>query len=196
VSPDALPGGWGAILSSFALVAAAEMGDKTQLLAFSLASRFRRPWAVMAGILVATIANHGLASSLGVWISAHVPARAMAIVLAVSFVGFGIWTLRPDALEGAERPTRFGPVLTTALLFFLAEMGDKTQLATVALAARFGNVVLVTLGTTLGMMAADGLAVFLGDRLSSRVQGRWLRIVAASLFFLFGAASLWAALKK
>jgi putative Ca2+/H+ antiporter (TMEM165/GDT1 family) len=196
VSPDALPGGWGAILSSFALVAAAEMGDKTQLLAFSLASRFRRPWAVMAGILVATIANHGLASSLGVWISAHVPARAMAIVLAVSFVGFGIWTLRPDALEGAERPTRFGPFLTTALLFFLAEMGDKTQLATVALAARFGNVVLVTLGTTLGMMAADGLAVFLGDRLSSRVQGRWLRIVAASLFFLFGAASLWAALKK
>lgn len=196
MSPDALPGGWGAILSSFALVAAAEMGDKTQLLAFSLASRFRRPWAVMAGILVATIANHGLASSLGVWISAHVPARAMAIVLAVSFVGFGIWTLRPDALEGAERPTRFGPFLTTALLFFLAEMGDKTQLATVALAARFGNVVLVTLGTTLGMMAADGLAVFLGDRLSSRVQGRWLRIVAASLFFLFGAASLWAALKK
>jgi putative Ca2+/H+ antiporter (TMEM165/GDT1 family) len=183
-------------VSSFALVAAAEMGDKTQLLAFSLASRFRRPWAVMAGILVATIANHGLASSLGVWISAHVPARAMAIVLAVSFVGFGIWTLRPDALEGAERPTRFGPFLTTALLFFLAEMGDKTQLATVALAARFGNVVLVTLGTTLGMMAADGLAVFLGDRLSSRVQGRWLRIVAASLFFLFGAASLWAALKK
>jgi putative Ca2+/H+ antiporter (TMEM165/GDT1 family) len=172
------------------------MGDKTQLLAFSLASRFRRPWAVMAGILVATIANHGLASSLGVWISGHVPARVMAIVLAVSFVGFGIWTLRPDALEGAERPTRFGPFLTTALLFFLAEMGDKTQLATVALAARFGNVVLVTMGTTLGMMAADGLAVFLGDRLSSRVQGRWLRIVAASLFFVFGAASLWAATTK
>jgi putative Ca2+/H+ antiporter (TMEM165/GDT1 family) len=196
VSPDALPAGWGAILSSFALVAAAEMGDKTQLLAFSLASRFRRPWAVMAGILVATIANHGLASSLGVWISGHVPARVMAIVLAVSFVGFGIWTLRPDALEGAERPTRFGPFLTTALLFFLAEMGDKTQLATVALAARFGNVVLVTMGTTLGMMAADGLAVFLGDRLSSRVQGRWLRIVAASLFFVFGAASLWAATTK
>jgi putative Ca2+/H+ antiporter (TMEM165/GDT1 family) len=120
----------------------------------------------------------------------------MAIVLAVSFVGFGIWTLRPDALEGAERPTRFGPFLTTALLFFLAEMGDKTQLATVALAARFGNVVLVTMGTTLGMMAADGLAVFLGDRLSSRVQGRWLRIVAASLFFVFGAASLWAATTK
>jgi putative Ca2+/H+ antiporter (TMEM165/GDT1 family) len=183
-------------VSSFALVAAAEMGDKTQLLAFSLASRFRRPWAVMAGILVATIANHGLASTLGVWIAGHVPARVMAIVLAVSFIGFGVWTLRPDALEGAERPTRYGPFLTTALLFFLAEMGDKTQLATVALAARFGSVVRVTIGTTLGMMAADGLAVFLGDRLSSRVQGRWLRIVAASLFFLFGAASLWAALKR
>jgi putative Ca2+/H+ antiporter (TMEM165/GDT1 family) len=187
--------GWGVVASSFALVVAAEMGDKTQLLAFSLASRYRRPWAVMAGILVATVANHGLASSVGVWIAAHVPARVMALVLAASFIVFGIWTLRPDTLEGSERPSRFGPFLTTALLFFLAEMGDKTQLATVALAARFGSVVLVTIGTTLGMLVADGLAVLLGDRLASRVQGRWLRIAAALLFFAFGAASLWAALK-
>jgi putative Ca2+/H+ antiporter (TMEM165/GDT1 family) len=196
MSPDSLGRGWEAILSSFALVAAAEMGDKTQLLAFSLASRYRRPWTVMAGILVATIANHGLASTLGVWISTHVPARAMAMVLAASFIGFGIWTLRPDTLDGAEKPSRYGPFLTTALLFFLAEMGDKTQLATVALAARFRSAVLVTIGTTLGMMAADGLAVFLGDRLSARVQGRWVRIVAASLFFVFGAASLWTAWRR
>ena len=125
-----------AIVSSFALVAASEMGDKTQLLAFSLASRFRRPWMVMGGILVATLANHALASSAGVWISAHVPQRVMAGVLAATFVAFGLWTLRPDTLEQSDKPSRFGPFLTTAFLFFLAEMGDKTQLATVALAAR------------------------------------------------------------
>ena len=196
MSPEVIPHGWSAVLSSFALVVAAEMGDKTQLLAFSLASRVRRPWTVMAGILVATVANHGLASTVGVWISGHVPARVMALVLAASFIVFGIWTLRPDTLDGAERKSRFGPFLTTAVLFFLAEMGDKTQLATVALAARFGNVVLVTLGTTMGMLVADGLAVWLGDRLSARVQGRWVRILAACLFFAFGVASLWAALRK
>jgi len=195
MSPEVIPHGWGAILSSFALVVAAEMGDKTQLLAFSLASRFRRPWVVMAGILVATVANHGLASTVGVWISTHVPARVMALVLAASFIVFGIWTLRPDTLDGAVRPSRFGPFLTTAVLFFVAEMGDKTQLATVALAARFGSVVLVTIGTTMGMLVADGLAVWLGDRLSARVQGRWVRILSAILFFVFGAASLWAALR-
>jgi putative Ca2+/H+ antiporter (TMEM165/GDT1 family) len=185
-----------AIVSSFALVAASEMGDKTQLLAFSLASRFRRPWVVMGGILVATLANHGLASSVGVWISAHVPQRVMAGILAATFFAFGLWTLRPDTLEESDEPSRFGPFLTTAFLFFLAEMGDKTQLATVALAARFRSAVMVTIGTTLGMLAADGLAVFLGDRLAGRVQGRWLRIAAATLFFAFGAVSAWTALRK
>ena len=185
-----------AIVSSFALVAVSEMGDKTQLLAFSLASRFRRPWVVMGGILVATLANHLLASSVGVWISAHVPERIMAGVLAATFVAFGLWTLRPDTLEQSDKPSRFGPFLTTAFLFFLAEMGDKTQLATVALAARFHSAVTVTIGTTLGMLAADGLAVFLGDRLAGRVQGRWLRLAAASLFFVFGAVSAWRAIGK
>jgi putative Ca2+/H+ antiporter (TMEM165/GDT1 family) len=182
-----------AIASSFALVAASEMGDKTQLLAFSLASRFRKPWTVMAGILVATIANHALASTAGAWIAAHVSVRLMAGVLAAGFFAFGLWTLRPDSLEGADKPSRFGPFLTTTLLFFLAEMGDKTQLATVALAARYQAAVSVTIGTTLGMLAADGLAVFLGDRLAGKVQGRWVRIVAASLFFVFGALSAWRA---
>ena len=195
MSPEVIPHGWGAILSSFALVVAAEMGDKTQLLAFSLASRFRRPWVVMAGILVATVANHGLASTVGVWISTHVPARVMALVLAASFIVFGIWTLRPDTLDGAVRPSRFGPFLTTAVLFFVAEMGDKTQLATVALAARYQSVVLVTVGTTLGMLASDGLAVFLGERFARRVPMHWLRRAAATLFFVFGAASLWAAFR-
>jgi len=186
---------WEAVFSSFTLVAASEMGDKTQLLAFSLASRFRRPWTVMVGILLATLANHALASSVGVWISAHVPARVMAGILAATFIGFGLWTLRPDTLDEDEKPSRFGPLLTTVVLFFLAEMGDKTQFATIALGARFHSALTVTLGTTLGMMATDGLAVFLGDTLAAKVQGRWLRVVAACLFFLFGLASAWSALR-
>jgi putative Ca2+/H+ antiporter (TMEM165/GDT1 family) len=184
-----------AILASFLLVALSEMGDKTQLLAFSLATRFRRPWPVMGGILVATLANHALASSLGAWISDHVPARVMAGVLAATFIAFGLWTLRPDELEESESEPRAGAFATTAFLFFLAEMGDKTQLATVALAARYGSVVRVTIGTTLGMLVSDGLAVFLGQRLAARVSSARIRWAAASLFFVFGALSLWAALR-
>ncbi|WP_242333839.1 MULTISPECIES: TMEM165/GDT1 family protein [unclassified Anaeromyxobacter] len=182
-----------AIVSSFFLVAISEMGDKTQLLAFSLATKYRRPWVVMGGILAATLLNHALASTVGTWASAHVPPRVMAGILAATFIAFGLWTLKPDTLEENARPDRFGPFLTTTFLFFLAEMGDKTQLATVALAARFGSVLLVTTGTTLGMLASDGLAVFLGERLAERAPMRWIRIGAAGLFFAFGAASAWTA---
>lgn len=185
---------WESVLGSFVLVAASEMGDKTQLLAFSLASRFRKPWVVLAGILVATIANHALASSVGTWVSTHVPARVMALILAVMFLGFGLWTLKPDTLDDdGGKPPRFGAFLTTVVLFFLAEMGDKTQLATMALAARYQAPVMVTLGSTAGMLVSDGLAVFLGDRLAGRVQMKWVRWVTAGLFFLFGAVSLWTA---
>lgn len=183
------------IFSSFLLVAVSEMGDKTQLLAFSLATRYRRPWVVMGGILAATILNHALASAVGSWISAQVPARVMAAILAATFIGFGLWTLKPDTLEEDRRPPRFGPFLTTLVLFFLAEMGDKTQLATVALAARYRSVVLVTTGTTLGMLASDGLAVFLGEKLATRLPMKWIRIAAAALFFAFGAAMAWSALQ-
>jgi len=183
-----------AIVSSFFLVAASEMGDKTQLLAFSLATRFRKPWAIMAGIFVATILNHALASSLGSWISSNVPQHVLAYILAATFIGFGLWTLKPDTLDEANGPERFGAFATTVVLFFLAEMGDKTQLATVALAAQFNSVVMVTIGTTLGMLAADGLAVFLGERLAAKVQMKWIRWFAASLFFIFGAVALWSAL--
>ncbi len=169
------------------------MGDKTQLLAFSLATRYRRPWPIMGGILAATVLNHALAATAGSWISAHVPPQVMAGVLGATFVGFGLWTLKPDTLDADARTDRFGPFLTTAVLFFLAEMGDKTQLATVALAAEFRAVVPVTVGTTLGMLASDGLAVFLGDRFARRVPMQWLRRAAAALFFAFGAVSLWAA---
>lgn len=178
------------ILSSFVLVAMGEMGDKTQLLAFSLATRFRKPWSIMAGILAATLLNHGLASSLGWWISDHLPANLLAGVVGVSFILFGFWTLKPDRLDAEERPARFGAFLTSAFLFFLAEMGDKTQLATVALAAKYQSVLFVTIGTTLGMMASDGLAVFLGEKLSERIEEKWIRRVAAGFFFLFGLLSL------
>jgi putative Ca2+/H+ antiporter (TMEM165/GDT1 family) len=183
------------IVTSFLLVAVSEMGDKTQLLAFSLASRYRRPWVVMAGILVATILNHALAASVGTWVSEHVPARVMAGILAATFIGFGVWTLKPDTLEESKGPSGLGPFLTTTILFFLAEMADKTQLATVALAARYQSVVLVTIGTTLGMLASDGLAVFLGEKLAERVSMKGIRIAAAGLFFLFGVLSAWAALR-
>jgi Ca2+/H+ antiporter, TMEM165/GDT1 family len=181
------------IVSSFLLVAAAEMGDKTQLLAFTLASRFRRPWTVMAGILVATLLNHAGAAAVGSWASAQISPHVLEWILAALFLAFAIWMLIPDQAEAKQEP-RYGPFLTTAVLFFLAEMGDKTQLATVALGARYQATVLVTLGTTLGMLVADGLAVFLGDRLATRVQARWVRWVGAALFLAFAAASAWKAL--
>jgi Ca2+/H+ antiporter, TMEM165/GDT1 family len=183
-----------AILSSFLLVAASEMGDKTQLLALSLAAQFRRPWVVLAGVLTATMANHTLAALLGSWVAEHVPPRALAAVLAALFVAFAIWTLRPDSLVESGAPSRLGPYVTTTVLFFLAEMGDKTQLATVALAAEFHSVVLVTIGTTVGMLASDGLAVLLGDRLADRLPMTWIRRAAAALFLAFGVAAGWRAL--
>jgi putative Ca2+/H+ antiporter (TMEM165/GDT1 family) len=177
-------------VSSFALVAVSEMGDKTQLLAFSLAARFKRPWPIMAGIFVATLLNHALAASVGAWISAAISPKTMSFVLAALFVAFGIWTLKPDTLDEEEKEPKFGAFLTTAVLFFLAEMGDKTQMATVALGARFQSAFAVTLGTTLGMMVTDGLAVLLGDRLAHRVQMKSIRVFAAALFFAFGIYSL------
>ena len=178
------------ILNSFALVALSEMGDKTQLLAFSLATRFKKPLPILAGIFTATILNHALASSLGSWISANVPEFWMALVLGVTFIAFGLWTLKPDSFEETESSDARGSFLTTTVLFFLAEMGDKTQLATVALAARFHDAVSVTVGTTLGMMLSDGIAVFTGEKLTQWISMQKIRWVAASLFFLFGVLTL------
>jgi Ca2+/H+ antiporter, TMEM165/GDT1 family len=180
-----------ALGASFVVVALAEMGDKTQLVAFSLASRYRRPWVVMLGILLATLANHALASSVGAGLAAAVSERTLAVLLGVSFLAFGVWTLVPDRADGLGEERRgWGPLASTTVVFFLAEMGDKTQLATVALAARFGAPVAVTVGTTAGMLAADGLAVFVGTRLGRVVPMRLVRAVAAALFFLFGGAAL------
>ncbi|MBI3804357.1 MAG: TMEM165/GDT1 family protein [Nitrospirae bacterium] len=181
------------IFISFLLVALGEMGDKTQLLAFSLAARFRDRWSIMAGILVATVLNHALASSLGAWMAERISPSFLSGAVGVSFLLFGVWALKPDRFEETERPTRFGTFVTTASLFFLAEIGDKTQLATAALAAKYQSVLFVTVGTTLGMLASDGLAVFFGEKFSERVQTQWIRRTAAGLFFLFGIFSLFAA---
>jgi len=179
-----------ALLTSTLLVALAEIGDKTQLLSFVLAARLRRPWAILAGILVATLANHALAGAFGNWIATVVPRPALIIGVGVLFIGFGLWTLRPDRLEDDPQIHRAGAFVTALVAFFLAEMGDKTQIATVALAARFDALVQVVLGTTLGMMIANAPAVWLGDQLADRIPMRAVRITAAVLFIAFGILTL------
>lgn len=173
-------------LQSFFLVAVTEMGDKTQLLAFVLATRFKSTFAILAGIFVATIANHSLAALVGQWVASSMPANFLKWILGALFIGFGAWVLIPDSETSSDKPPRFGAFLTTAVTFFIAEMGDKTQLSTVALAARFNDVGLVTLGTTAGMMLSDGLAVFMGRRLTDKIPLKAVRIFAALVFFAFG----------
>ncbi len=177
-----------AILNSFFLVFFSEMGDKTQLLALILAARFRRPLPIMMGILVATVLNHALASYVGYFVMGLVSPEFLKWILAATFVGFGLWILIPDKEEELKESSRWGPFLTTVVAFFFAEMGDKTQLATVALGAKFAAPFAVTFGTTLGMLGADGLAVFFGHRFTQRIPMVWVHRVASGLFILFGVA--------
>lgn len=179
-----------ATIQSFLLVAVSEMGDKTQLLALVLTTRFRKPWAIMAGILCATLLNHGLASWAGVFLAGWLPDYVRKWGLALVFFAFAAWILIPDKDEGLDETPRFGAFLTTLITFFLAEMGDKTQLATVALGAEFHAPVAVTIGTTAGMLVADGLAVFFGDKLTKRISMKWIHAGAAALFALFGVMIL------
>ena len=176
-----------ALITSAAIVALAEIGDKTQLLAIVLATRFKRPWPIIFGILAATLANHFLAALVGAQAASWLDGKWFRYLVAASFVAMGLWTLIPDKYdEEAEARPRFGPFLTTLVSFFLVEMGDKTQLATVALGARFHDVVAVAAGTTLGMMAANVPAVFLGNALITRVPLRLVHLVAALLFIGIG----------
>ena len=177
-----------AILDSFLLVFASEMGDKTQLLALLLVARFSRPWIIMAGIFFATILNHALAASVGLWVTQFFSPNTLQWILAVVFWIFGIWILIPDKEEELKERMGFGVFTTTLVSFFLAEMGDKTQIATVALGARYTSPFYVTLGTTMGMMGADGLAVFFGKSLLSKIPMKWIRFAACILFLLFGLA--------
>ena len=177
---------------STGVVALAEMGDKTQLLAFLLAARFKRPVPIIAGIFLATIVNHGLAGALGAWITTTLSPQTMRWVLGVSFLAMAAWTLIPDKIEGEETAmaTRFGVFGATLVTFFMAEMGDKTQVATVAMAAHYQDAWKVVAGTTLGMMIADVPAVFLGDKLSAKLSLKWVHAAAALIFAAMGVATL------
>jgi putative Ca2+/H+ antiporter (TMEM165/GDT1 family) len=179
------------ILSSTLLVALAEIGDKTMLLAIVLAARFRAPLPIIAGIFAATIVNHALAAWAGAGIAGLLDGRVFRLGVALSFLAMAAWTLIPDKLdeEQAGKGSRFGPFLTTTVSFFMAEMGDKTQIATVALGARYHAIALVAVGTTLGMMIANVPAVYLGERITRLVPMRAVRIGAA---LIFAAIGLWA----
>ncbi len=170
------------------------MGDKTQLLAFLLAGRLGKPWPIIAGILVATLLNHSLAGGLGYVLGGWLSHTAMLWITGLSFIAFGLWTLHPDSLDDRLKLRGRGAFAITAFAFFLAEMGDKTQLATVALAARFPAPLLVILGTTAGMLIADAPAVWLGGKLAQRVPIQALRIAAALLFLALGVVTLFSLL--
>lgn len=179
-------------LVSTGVVALAEIGDKTQLLAFLLAARFRKPLPIVAGILVATLVNHGIAGAMGAWIMQEVGPSIMRWVLGVSFLAMAIWTLIPDEIEEDELriANRLGVFGATLVSFFLAEMGDKTQIATVAMAARFDQAWVVVLGTTLGMLIANVPAVYLGEKLAGRIPMVWVHRAAAAIFALLGVMTL------
>jgi len=182
-----------ALFTSTAIVTLAEIGDKTQLLAILLATRFRAPLPIILGIFVATLANHFLAALLGASVADLLDGVWFRYLIAASFVAMAAWTLVPDKVDDLDdKPARFGAFLTTLVAFFLVEMGDKTQVATIALGARFDNLIMVTMGTTLGMMLANVPAVFLGHELIERVPLNIVRIIAALLFLVIG---VWLALQ-
>ncbi len=177
-----------AFTTSTAIVALAEIGDKTQLLAIVLAARFKRPLPIVLGILGATLANHFLAALLGATAAAFLDGQWFRFAIAVGFVAMGLWTLVPDKLDDSEtpKPARFGAFLTTLVAFFIVEMGDKTQIATIALGARFNDALAVTAGTTLGMMIANVPAVVFGHELIKRVPLDMVRMIAAALLVATG----------
>lgn len=177
---------------STGVVALAEIGDKTQLLAFILAARFKKPLPIIAGIFLATIVNHGLAGALGAWITATITPEVLRWILGASFLAMAVWTLIPDKIEEEETQVaqRFGVFGATLVTFFLAEMGDKTQIATVAMAAHYPDPLLVVAGTTLGMLIADVPAVFAGDKLANKIPMKLVHSIAAGIFALLGVATL------
>lgn len=181
-----------ALLISTGVVALAEIGDKTQLLAFILAARFKKPVPIIAGILVATIFNHGIAGALGAWVTSVLTPEVLRWVLGASFIAMAVWTLIPDKIEEEETQVaqKLGVFGATLLTFFLAEMGDKTQIATVAMAAQFANPLTVVAGTTLGMLIADVPAVFVGDKFAARIPMKLVHGIAAAIFAVLGIATL------
>jgi putative Ca2+/H+ antiporter (TMEM165/GDT1 family) len=182
-----------AFLISTGLVALAEMGDKTQLLSLLLAARFRKPWPIVAGIFVATLANHALAGALGTLVTDWLGPDTLRWILAASFIGMAVWMLIPDKLDADDAPrenSHMGVFATTVIAFFLAEMGDKTQVATVMLAARFNAWAAVVAGTTLGMLLANAPVVWFGDRITRLVPIRVVHVISALVFLALGVAAI------
>ena len=181
-----------AFLVSTGLVAIGEIGDKTQLLSLVLAARFRRPWPIVAGIFAATLANHSVAGGIGAWITDTVGIETMTKVVGASFLAMALWALVPDRIDEGEvmKDVRGGVFWTTVALFFMAEMGDKTQLATMALAARYPSLVAVVAGTTLGMLIADVPVVFFGDAIAKKIPLAIVRRIAAAFFAVLGVLAL------
>jgi len=190
--PPVLENSLEAFLISTGVVALGEMGDKTQLLAMLLAVKFRKPVPIVLGIFVATLLNHATAGLVGGWIAQALGANVLRWVIGVSFIAMAGWMLIPDKIDGDEAagPLRFGVFGTTLIAFFLAEMGDKTQIATVALAARFQDLWSVVAGTTLGMLIADVPAVFIGDRLAKKIPMKLVHGIAAAIFAVLGVLTL------
>jgi putative Ca2+/H+ antiporter (TMEM165/GDT1 family) len=180
------------LVTSTGVIALAEMGDKTQLLAFLLAARFRKPTPIILGILIATLLNHGLAGAVGAWLGAWLTPQLLRWSVGLLFLGMAVWTMIPDHIEEDETKvaTRLGVFGATLVTFFLAEMGDKTQIATLAMAAHYPTPVLVVAGTTLGMLIADVPAVFVGDRMAGKIPMRLVHTIAALIFALLGIATL------
>lgn len=186
------PGPLEAFLVSTGIVALAEIGDKTQLLSLVLAARFRKPWPIVLGILVATLANHALAGAVGAWVTQVLGPDTLRWVLGLSFIAMAAWMLVPDKLDEdeADRVPRLGVFGTTVVAFFLAEMGDKTQVATVMLAARFDAWAAVVAGTTLGMMLANAPVVWFGERITRRLPVRAVHVVGALVFLVLGVLAI------
>jgi Ca2+/H+ antiporter, TMEM165/GDT1 family len=180
-----------ALLVSISTVALAEMGDRTQLLTLVLAAHFRRPWPILAGIACATLANHALAGILGRTLARALTPRVVDVIVGVSLLAMGFWALRPDALDTVRTARQRGAFLTTLVAFFITEIGDRTQIATVALAAAYPSLITVVAGTTLGMLLANAPVVFLGQAFAERLPLRYLQRGAAVLFLLLGVVFLW-----
>jgi len=180
------------LLISTGVVALAEIGDKTQLLAFILAARFKKPVPIILGIFCATIINHGMAGALGAWITTVVSPETMRWILGISFIGMAIWTMIHDKIEEEETQVakKWGVFGATLITFFLAEMGDKTQIATVALAAHYAAPLMVVIGTTLGMLIADVPAVFIANKFAEKIPMKLVHSIAASIFLVMGLLTL------
>ena len=184
-----------AFFNSLIIVAFAEMGDRTQILSLLLAAQFKKKWTILLGVFIATVLNHALAAVSGQWIASFLTPFILNICLTVLFLGFALWILVPDRLDEQKPSARYGALLTTILTFFMAEMGDKTQFATITLAARYHSTFWVTLGTTCGMLLSNGLAIFLGEKLTQKISLTQIRWIASAMYFIFAILTALEALR-